>query len=273
MALIKFPGATGRPTEAELRQALEDAGSFAAKFEGLETSLTATPATIIVRHPEDSEKDVHYMFDATLSETPTDTLTVTSFPTDSGSTISDHAYKKPVKLGLTVFATNHPLKLANVGIGPPDEPHPNDTIPGADIYDRNPSPYRAVAFYDQLLALQKELTLVEVITDLRMYPNMLITSVRVQRGGSASKEAIKITLALTEINKVSFEETTINPDAFDDEIAALEDDRGRRSSREPEEDAEDEAPATEKDPGSTAVQMYDGKWEPLSGLGATFGVP
>lgn len=85
---------------------------------------------------------------ATLAERHYDTVTITSHPTELGSKISDHAYKEPVEVDISIGWGGGTLM-------------PLDTI------------------YQKLLDLQASTVPIDIVTGKRQYKNMLITSLSV----------------------------------------------------------------------------------------------
>ncbi|MBC7074658.1 MAG: hypothetical protein H5T98_01020 [Syntrophomonadaceae bacterium] len=104
---------------------------------------------------------------ATLAERHYDMLTITSHPTELGSKISDHAYKEPVEVDLSIGwggGTFTPL----------------DTI------------------YQHLLDLQASAVPIDIVTGKRQYKNMLITSLSVVTDQD-TENALKVDMQCREI--------------------------------------------------------------------------
>ncbi|MGK2829249.1 phage baseplate protein [Ralstonia pseudosolanacearum] len=93
----------------------------------------------------------------TLEERHRDELVITDHPVEQGAQISDHAYKKPSEVTITIGWTNSSLaSLTSLQFG-------------------NYSSYA----YDRLLQLQKMRELFSISTGKRRYQNMLIQSIDV----------------------------------------------------------------------------------------------
>lgn len=109
-------------------------------------------------------------FDASLSESHASTISVTSHAIEAGSTITDHVFKNPELIEITGVVSNTPIVfLADVLAD-----SPLTTARGI-------SQTRVDDAYNELLRVQKSGELVEVVTSLRNYSNMLLESVTVDR--------------------------------------------------------------------------------------------
>lgn len=121
--------------------------------------------------------------DVVTSEKQTDTLNIISHPVESGANIADHAYMSPSGLTMDIgfsgggslvdFYDTSNLGL-NVGLTPQES-------------------------YQQLLDLQKNVTLLNIVTKNRLYNNMLITSLTVTTDSGKSGNALFASLVLTEV--------------------------------------------------------------------------
>lgn len=124
----------------------------------------------------------HYMpiwnFDATTSESHQHTAEVTNHPVENGVDITDHIQLKPFKLTLTGIVTNTPL------------------APGI-----NSSATRIRELYDDLINLFESKQLLSVVTGLRRYTNMVITSVTVPRQ-APNRQHIIPSVSMVQINTV-----------------------------------------------------------------------
>lgn len=153
----------------------------------------------------------------TLEETSTDLVTVTDHPVEAGSEISDHAYYRPAELTMrcgwsnsssftlqsaasslfsgggissfasTVFGQNPPVSGGGMSI--------SDFVSG---------------IYSQLLSLQQSLVPFDVITSIRRYTNMIMTSLAVTRDRRTS-QALMVTASMRQVIIVSTVSTTLAP--------------------------------------------------------------
>lgn len=153
----------------------------------------------------------------TLEETSTDLVTVTDHPVEAGSEISDHAYYRPAELTMrcgwsnsssftlqsaasslfsgggissfasTIFGQNPPVSGGGMSI--------SDFVSG---------------IYSQLLSLQQSLVPFDVITSIRRYTNMIMTSLAVTRDRRTS-QALMVTASMRQVIIVSTVSTTLAP--------------------------------------------------------------
>lgn len=114
--------------------------------------------------------------DAVVDEHPDDELMVTDHPVEQGAVITDHAYKKPVALGLT-YAWQA----------------------GSSLAYGDPS-LRAI--YNRLLKIQADRALCTVFTGKRLYRNMLVMRINAPTNHE-TENAIIMRIAMREIIVVS----------------------------------------------------------------------
>jgi hypothetical protein len=101
------------------------------------------------------------VFDATLRESHTSEIEVTSNPIETGSEVSDHMYVKPDKLTISAGVSDTPL-VAN----------PNDQFSGGR---------RSQTAFQMLKQLQASGEPFDIQTGLTLYKNMLCKSVRAEQ--------------------------------------------------------------------------------------------
>jgi hypothetical protein len=106
-------------------------------------SFLSTPISLF---PTKSRKIADIPLQVVLNESTNDTLTITRQPVQQGASITDHAYKEPTTLGMTVYF--------------------KDNI-GQSLSD----------IYSDLLELQKSREPITVSTPKRIYTSMLISSI------------------------------------------------------------------------------------------------
>lgn len=103
----------------------------------------------------------------TISESATDKLTITKHPVQQGANISDHAYKEPSELTVSIMSSASLTKTL-------DE------------------------IYQEFLKLQNDRVPFEVVTGKRSYSNMLIASIG-QTTDKLTENALALTITLTEV--------------------------------------------------------------------------
>lgn len=199
---------------------------------------------ILIPRAGQSSSNVLVM-DATLSEVASDGVTCTDVPIESGASISDHAYRKPVRLSLTVFATDTPVTTLRAleNVGTPNAPRMNTSE-----LQSNPRRGRAHDFYEELREAAETFRLVRVITGMRVYRDMLIVNVGVSRtSNNSARGALRIRLRLKQVSRVNFAVTHVGANVFASEISAIEEaESSRRRARTPE-------PVPEETPAETAA--------------------
>ena len=123
------------------------------------------------------------VLDASIEEMHTMTSKISQFPVEDGSTISDNIYNEPEKISIQGVITSTPLPNS-----------PNYFFGSAENAPRDA--------YDYLCRLRKNKELITVTTDLMVYKNMGITSIRIPKntkvGGS-----LQFTIELEKVNIVS----------------------------------------------------------------------
>jgi hypothetical protein len=122
--------------------------------------------------------------DVTIEERHEDVLTVTSHPVETGSTISDHAYRQPSKVTIRCGWSN---ASAGAIIG---------TITSLLSGSFDSSYVRTV--YNNFLTLQQSRQLFDVLTGKRNYSNMLITRLSIVTDAT-SENALMMTCECQEI--------------------------------------------------------------------------
>lgn len=117
-------------------------------------------------------------FDATTSESHQHSAEVTNHPVERGVDITDHIQLKPFRLTLQGIVTNTPLK------------------PGVAS-----SATRTRELYESLVDLFESKSILNVVTGLKRYTNMVITSVTVPRE-APNRQHIIPSVELVQINTV-----------------------------------------------------------------------
>lgn len=129
--------------------------------------------------------------DVSINETHSYVSDVTSFPVEDGATITDHVRKQPVRLSITGFITNAPVKLA----GTPPSP----------VLRTSGTSNRVELARDYLIDLYNKSTLIDIIqTGLLVYVNMIMSSLSIPRGAQTG-DAINFSAEFVQITKVQSE--------------------------------------------------------------------
>jgi len=126
-------------------------------------------------------------FDCSLSETHSAEAEVTDHPVENGSVMSDHIRALPETVEINGMVTNTPLVyLASLLAKSPVQP---STIPTFD---------RVNAAYLKLNELKNSGTLIDVVTSLRGYTDMAITSIVIVRDATTGN-VLNCTVSLREV--------------------------------------------------------------------------
>lgn len=149
--------------------------------------------------------------DASFSETHSADIEVTEHPVESGVNITDHARPKPDKLKIEGFFSNDAL---------PDSSAPL-VEQSAQLGDGSSISYlsrsstqadRSGEAYAGLLAIRDAGKLITIVTALRTYENMLMTSLEVPRDPK-SGQALRFSAQFTEVKLVTNETAAFTPAA------------------------------------------------------------
>lgn len=120
--------------------------------------------------------------DATLSEVHESTSVATSFPIEDGSFISDYIINNPETLQISGLVTDTPLSFFS-GFN------------------------RSVTAFNELLRAQKNKELLNVVTGVKIYTNMVLTSISVPRD---AQTGLSLTFNITLQKVILDNSTTIN---------------------------------------------------------------
>lgn len=153
---------------------------------------------------------------ATLEETSTDLVTVTDHPVEAGAEISDHAYYRPAELTMrcgwsnsnttsllgavsSLFSGGGASSFVSTLLGQ----NPPASGGGMSVSDF------VSGIYAQLLALQQSLVPFTVVTSIRQYTNMMMTSLAVTRDKKTS-QALMVTATMRQVIIVSTSTATLS---------------------------------------------------------------
>lgn len=143
------------------------------------------------------------VFDASLSEQHTLEAEVTQHPVETGSPISDHYRVLPQKIVINGIVSDSPMPADHIGglFTSRDGlvSTANKLITGKSRVDEA---------YDSLRKKMDESSLLDVVTTLKTYENMAITSLAIERDAS-SGNILNSTISLQEIKIVEVSDTPI----------------------------------------------------------------
>jgi hypothetical protein len=127
-------------------------------------------------------------FDASIREQHGAQYVATTVPIEGGARATDHVQPQPVPLVMDVGLTDTP-----------------------DLYVR-PQPNRAKTLYGQLLAIAATRQTMDVITSLRIYTGMVITSIGAPRSGETG-QALVCTVTWQQIEVATVDQAAVLSDA------------------------------------------------------------
>lgn len=123
--------------------------------------------------------------DATLEEHHVDELKITDHPVEQGAAITDHAYKLPVAVTIRAGWSNSSINA------------------GGD-------PTYVQEIYQQLLTLQASRELIDIVTNKRLYQNMLITRIQTDTDRKTAN-SMYVTVECREVIIVTTQTVTVPP--------------------------------------------------------------
>ena len=136
----------------------------------------------------------------TMEESYEDALVVTDHPVDVGTMMTDHSYRRPAEVHLRCGWSNSDLEAQS-----------NLQQPSIQSGSGSTSDY-VTAVYMQLLALQQSRTAFQLQTSIRIYDNMLMTSIGLTRDSKTS-QALFVTVHCREVLFVSTSTYVLPPTA------------------------------------------------------------
>lgn len=156
--------------------------------------------------------------DATISESHQYNSTVTKYPIEDGSDISDHIFNEPVVLSISGIVSDFPMGFLRGKIG---------------SIVRNEDFERSKSAMEELLFLRDEKSLMNVITGLKEYESMVFTSLVFNRNNSTGS-SLQFTATMTQLQQVNSE--TISFDEIKDDFknkGAKTTDKGKQDIKSP----------------------------------------
>lgn len=112
----------------------------------------------------------------TIEEVAVDELEITQHPVQQGAAITDHAFKKPAELNITILQSDSEKPLAEI--------------------------------YADVLELQEKREPLDVVTGKRAYKNMLVQSLR-QTTDAQTENALSLSFSLREVFITALEVVTV----------------------------------------------------------------
>jgi len=133
--------------------------------------------------------------DVMVEETHASELHTTEHPIETGALITDHSFMRPLEVVLRCGWSNSNFRVpvGSLVLDP--------GVPGKDYVTQ---------VYSQLLALQKARKPFSILTTLRQYPNMLMTSLEVSRDQRTS-QVLVVSASCREVIIVNTKSTSLPP--------------------------------------------------------------
>jgi hypothetical protein len=178
--------------------------------------LLGKAAGYLISQPSPERSIGGLVADVTIEEDHVDELVITDHPVEQGSTISDHAFKKPARLTVRVGYSNSSIgatggtSLLGISIG---------GVTGLSAVQQALSSINGTGdvsyvqqYYNAFLALQANMTPLDVFTAKRVYSNMLIESLQTETDVK-TENAMILTVRMREVIIVTTTTATIGNSA------------------------------------------------------------
>lgn len=123
--------------------------------------------------------------DAVLSETHTNEVRLTKNPIELGADITDHAIVEPKKINIIAQVSDTPLGVAALG-------QIVDSVTGLFGTSTSDNITRSNVAYNALVQLMENREPIEVQTKLKLYSNMLITSISTKQDKDSSRAVLLV---------------------------------------------------------------------------------
>jgi hypothetical protein len=149
------------------------------------------------------------VLDATLSHSITRTSTVTQYPIESGSKVSDHKQNDPKEVTVEGFVSNNPVTLLASGLlSQQDET-------------------RSKTAYDALVQVFDNKDIVQLQSELEVFDDMMLQSLEVPRDRT-NFHALQFTASFKKIRQVGTRVVTLKTDV--EKLAKPEEDLGKQNA-------------------------------------------
>lgn len=157
--------------------------------------------------------------DATLDATLSHSMSVTDFPVEDGSSISDHTQKQPDVVTIRSIVSSTPLRIVSLG-----------------VLSGNARPRAA---FEIMTELQESKELVRIVTGLKTYDNMALTNFTVPRRADTTN-ALFFTATFREVRIVSSRIVTLPPEEAVEQTATKKEEGGKVTPKPTESETETE---------------------------------
>ena len=163
-------------------------------------------AAVTILTPVKSKSRVGALvFDAVVSESHEFSMAVTQFPVEEGAPITDHVRTEPAKITIEAIITNHPIKPEKLSQFVYDVASGKESILVETASDRVSGAFKMlldmIGESDNYEAAPKLIEPVDVVTTLKLYKNMVITSISISK--DSPDEALRFTMSLQKIRRAT----------------------------------------------------------------------
>ena len=159
----------------------------------------ATPVLTLLYQPFNAIIDA-LVLDASVKEEHLAEVEVTDHPVEQGAAVSDHARPKPEELTIEGLVSNTPLNFIQARRSVTSEGFTWTTSAQTNAIRGNPG--NAEAAYVTLRAMRDAPRLLTIITALRSYDNMVMTSLKIPRDKDTG-DVLKFTAKFKQVRIVT----------------------------------------------------------------------
>ena len=145
----------------------------------------------------------HLPFNLFISEDHELNFRVSEHTLQNGTKVADHVHQEPQKVTIEGMFTNHPLKK----LEETNEVKFKDSYATSEVHSTLSNV--ALANFEKVEALAKKREPVRLVCSLKVYPKMIVTSIKAPRD-SKSGSSIRFTMTLQEIKTVSLKTVTMS---------------------------------------------------------------
>jgi len=163
--------------------------------------------SLLLKRPPKGTKIKDFIIDATLSENHTRTAQVTNNPVEKGADVTDHIQVSPIELTINVIVSESPLDVGSsvkgVGVATAGAIAGSaaQIAAGAVLGLLNAGNNRVVDAYDLFTRMIESRIPFTVVTGLKEYESMVITSLSIDRDNTTGR-ALNFTMNLKQIRLV-----------------------------------------------------------------------
>jgi hypothetical protein len=163
---------------------------------------------------DDANEAQNLYFDLAFSYGSEHSSEITTHPVESGANIADHVRVKPLQIKLDVLITNTPIADLPDGSRHGKVASTKLTYPTAEAAAQGPKTLNSYQFsgpnpdyvndtYTKLWFLHDSHQLLSVTTPIKLYSNLVITSVKFMRDDQASGDAGRFSIELEQLTIVT----------------------------------------------------------------------